>query len=136
MILISYEKEPKQVTATLADYEANFGQCFQAIVCEDTSSGAVVGTAIFFLIWSTWKGRMMYLEDFVVQEKYRRHGIGQLLFDEVLRKSKEQNCQLLKWAVLDWNEPAIKFYAKNNAVFEKDWWFAKIKNLQNDPNYD
>ena len=64
----------------------------------------------------------MYLEDFIVKDIYRRVGVGQQLFDAFLEDSKNQQCKLVKWQVLDWNEPAIKFYQKNNAKFDKEWW--------------
>ena len=78
------------------------------------------------MTYSTWKGRMFYLEDFVVLEAYRRLGLGQMLFDAFLQEAKDQQCRLVKWQVLDWNEPALRFYRKNNAVIEKEWWNGKI----------
>ena len=123
--LAVYEKEPEAVTATLKDYQENFSnQVFDAIVAED--SGKIIGTCIYYLTWSTWKGRMMYLEDFVVNEAYRKKGIGQLLFDSFIDNAKAENAVMVKWQVLDWNEPAIKFYEKNNAIFDKGWWNVKI----------
>ena len=68
----------------------------------------------------------MYLEDFVINEEYRRMGIGQKLFDAVVEESQAQDCKLLKWQVLLWNEPALQFYIKNNAIIEKEWWNGKI----------
>ena len=62
----------------------------------------------------------------VVKEKYRRFGVGQLLFDAFLATAKEKKCALIKWQVLDWNKPALKFYEKNSAIIEKEWWNAKF----------
>lgn len=123
--LAIYENEPDAVTATFEDYQRDFSDgIFQAIVGEH--EGTVIGMTLFYLTYSTWKGRMMYLEDFVIQEAYRRHGVGQILFDAFIEESKKQGTKLVKWQVLDWNEPALNFYRKNGAIIEKEWWNGKM----------
>ncbi len=123
--LAIYERAEEEFTASIEDYERDFDDgVYRAIVAE--AAGEVVGMALYYLTYSTWKGKMMYLEDFVVRETYRRHGVGQLLFDKFLELSKAEGCRLVKWQVLDWNEPAIKFYEKNKATIERDWWNGKI----------
>jgi GNAT superfamily N-acetyltransferase len=123
--LAVYENEPDAVTATLTDYEKNFNaQVFQTIVAEH--NGKTIGACIYYITWSTWKGRMVYLEDFIVTEAYRKKGVGQLLFDQFLVEAKGMNATMVKWQVLDWNEPAIRFYEKNKAIIEKEWWNGKI----------
>ena len=123
--LAIYEKAEQEVTATLEDYHNDFeAGIFQSHVAE--MDGKIVGMVLYYMNYSTWKGRMLYLEDFVVYEAYRRHGIGQLLWDELGEEAKRQGARLLKWQVLDWNEPAIKFYEKNNATIEKEWYNGKI----------
>ncbi len=123
--LALYEKAPKEVTATLLDYEEAFADdIFQALVA--THDDKVVGIAVFYMTWSTWKGRMLYLEDFVVRKQFRKFGIGQKLFDAFIDRARELKCSLVKWQVLDWNEPAIAFYEKNHATIEKEWWNGKI----------
>ena len=123
--LADYEHALDQVSTTVADYEKNFlSRNFDALVAEQ--SGKIVGTAIFYMTWSTWKGRMLYLEDFVVAPELRKLGVGQQLFDAYIAEGKRLSCTLLKWQVLDWNEPAVKFYEKNNATIEKEWWNGKI----------
>ena len=123
--LAIYEKEPEAVTATVEDYLIDFeAGIFQAHVA--TKEDKVIGMALYYMTYSTWKGRMLYLEDFVVFESYRRKGIGQLLFDAVLQEGKDRNCRLVKWQVLDWNDPAVRFYEKNKATIEKEWWNCKI----------
>ncbi len=122
--LAIYEKEPEAVTATVEDYLNDFeAGIFQAHVA--TIEGKVIGMALYYMTYSTWKGRMLYLEDFVVFEEYRQKGIGQLLFDAVLQEGRDRGCRLVKWQVLDWNTPAVKFYEKNNATIEKEWWNCK-----------
>lgn len=123
--LAIYEKEPQAVTATLEDYQNDFKEgVFEANVA--LMGDKIIGTTIFYMSYSTWKGKMLYLEDFVVKENYRQMGVGQLLFDAFLRTAKEKKAVLVKWQVLDWNEPALNFYKKNKAVIETNWWSGKI----------
>jgi len=123
--LAIYENEPLAVTATLEDYKKNFSKnVFDAIVAEQ--DGKIIGTCIYYLTWSTWKGRMLYLEDFVVTEKFRKKGVGQKLFEAFIDEANQLEATLIKWQVLDWNKPAINFYKKNEAIIEKEWWNGKI----------
>lgn len=124
--LAVYEKAPEAVTATLQDYEKNYLEgVFDALVAVD-EQGLVLGTAIYYVCFSTWKGRMLYLEDFVVKESLRGQGTGKLLFDALLREAVNLDCRLVKWQVLEWNEPALNFYGKYQAIIEKEWWNGKI----------
>jgi len=123
--LAVYEKAEDQLIIDIPYYEREFEEgTFSAIVAE--AQEQVIGICIYYLTYSTWKGRMMYLEDFVVDQRYRHQGVGQMLFDSFIQESKDQNCSMVKWQVYDWNEPAIKFYEKNNAYIEKGWWNGKI----------
>ena len=122
--LALYENAPEQVTTTVEDYEKNFlSGVFDATVAE--MNGEIVGMVLFYICWSTWKGRMLYLDDFVVKENLRQLGIGQMLFDQLFIDAKKRGCKLVKWQVLDWNEPALKFYEKNKSIIEKEWWNGK-----------
>ena len=106
--LAVYEKEPEAVTATLNDYYLDWdANIFQVLVAEREK--VVVGIAIYYMTYSTWKGKMLYLEDFVIDQKFRKLGIGQLLFDAFLKEAKSLDAKLVKWQVLDWNQPAIQF---------------------------
>lgn len=123
--LAVYEKEPEAVETTPAEYLEDFRNgLFEATVAE--VDGQVVGMTLYYMAYSTWRGKMLYLDDFVVNEAYRQHGIGQLLFDAFVEEGRERGCRLVKWQVLDWNEPALKFYRKNNAIIETNWWNGKI----------
>lgn len=123
--LAIYEHAEEELIATIEDYEKDFkAHYFEALVAEHEST--IVGISIYYKTYSTWKGRMLYLEDFVVKESYRKKGIGQLLFDAFIARSKDLDCKMVKWQVLDWNEPAIAFYKKNKATIEKEWWNGKI----------
>jgi len=123
--LAIYEKAEPEFVATLADYQADFtAGIFQSHVAE--IAGEVVGMVLYYMTYSTWKGRMLYLEDFVVQEAFRGQGVGELLFQAFLDEAKRRECRLVKWQVLDWNTPALRFYEKFQAIIEKDWWNGKI----------
>ncbi len=122
--LAIYENEPDAVTAKLSEYESAFeDSIFEALVAEH--NGQILGMTLYYMTFSTWKGKMLYLEDFVVLEAHRKLGIGQLLFDQLIEVAKAKSCKLIKWQVLDWNVPALNFYYKNNAVIEKNWWTGK-----------
>ncbi len=123
--LAIYERAEDAFTATLADYEADFeAGIYEALVAE--VAGEIRGMALYYMAYSTWKGRMLYLEDFVVRQTQRRAGLGQLLFEAFVEEAKRKGCRLIKWQVLDWNEPALAFYRKNDAIIETEWWNGKI----------
>jgi len=84
-------------------------------------SGEVVGLALCYMRYSTWKGPVLYLEDLIVKEVHRGQGIGEMLFREVLKETLNRGCFSLHWQVLDWNEPAIRFYQKFNAESSSEW---------------
>ncbi len=123
--LATYEKAKHEFVVTLEAYKRDMkANIFEALVAEQ--EGQIIGMALYYMAYSTWKGRMMYLEDFVVKEAYRQQGVGQLLFDAFVAEAKAQKCSCAKWQVLDWNTPAVKFYEKNNAIIEKEWWNGKL----------
>ena len=123
--LAEYEKAGDQVWTNVDIYYQDFNSGhFKSIVADQKDK--ILGTCIYYPAYSTWKGKMMYLEDFVILPEYRRMGIGQRLFDYFIEVSKADGCKLIKWEVLDWNEPAIKFYEKNNAKIKKNWWDGLI----------
>jgi len=123
--LAVYEKAGDQVTASLADYQNDFSAgLFECLVAE--SDEGIIGMMLYYMTYSTWKGKMVYLEDFVVNEAYRKKKVGQMLFNAFLSEAENKKARLVKWQVLDWNEPAIKFYEKNEATIEKEWWNCKV----------
>ncbi len=123
--LAVYENEPDAVTATLEDYKSDFKNgVFESQVAQ--FDGKIVGMIIYYMTYSTWKGKMLYLEDFVVNQQYRNLGIGQYLFDAFLQEGHAKGARLVKWQVLDWNQPALAFYEKNKAIIEKNWWNGKL----------
>jgi GNAT superfamily N-acetyltransferase len=123
--LARYEKAEEAFTATVEEYREDFSNgVYQALVAE--AEGQVVGMALYYMTYSTWKGKMLYLEDFVIRESHRRMGIGALIFDAFLEEARELGCKLVKWQVLDWNKPALDFYARYYAIIEREWWNGKI----------
>ena len=86
----------------------------------------IVGISLYYFRYSTWRGKMLYMEDIIVTEKQRGKGLGKLLFDKVLEISKEKGCSGMVWQVLDWNEPAIKFYKNYGAAIEDGWLNASV----------
>lgn len=126
--LATYEKAPGEVTVSLEHFEeSGFGPnpVWWAFVAEETdpaAGGAVIQAfALYYIRYSTWKGQRMYLEDILVTEKMRGKNIGQQLFDRLVVEAKERKLNGIIWQVLDWNEPAIGFYKKNNATFDAGW---------------
>ena len=120
--LALYEKAPQEVTISLEQLrEDGFGtrRLFECIIAE--FEGRVVGMAFYYFRYSTWKGKFLYLEDFVVSESFRGKGIGAQLFDAVMQVSLSEACVGMTWQVLDWNEPALHFYKKYGAHLDGEW---------------
>ena len=129
--LALYEKAPEQVTVTLAEFEdAGYGNnpVWKAFVAEVDNE--IVGFALYYVRYSTWKGNRMYLEDLIITEKMRGNGIGKFLFDRLIQEAKELGFSGMVWQVLDWNEPAINFYKKYGANFDAGWLNASISREQ------
>ena len=120
--LAIYEDGLDQVSNTIKKMEEDgFGEhpIYGLLVAE--SQEAIIGTAIYYYRYSTWKGKRMYLEDLIVTEEKRGEGAGKMLFDEVLAVGKRTKCTGMMWQVLDWNEPAINFYKKYETNFDGEW---------------
>ncbi|MBV8390451.1 MAG: GNAT family N-acetyltransferase [Mucilaginibacter sp.] len=120
--LALFEKAPEEVTVTLQEFEnAGFGErpVWKTFVAE--VDGIIVGFALYYIRYSTWKGCRMYLEDLIVTEGWRGKGVGKLLFDRLIVEAREMGFNGMSWQVLDWNEPAIKFYKKYEAALDGSW---------------
>ena len=129
--LAVYERAPEEVTVTLAEFEeAGFGlkpvwKAFVAVL-DDT----IVGFALYYVRYSTWKGCRLYLEDFIVTGSHRGKGIGKLLFDTIVLEAYEKGFNGMTWQVLDWNEPALNFYKKYEAGVEAGWLNGSLSKHQ------
>lgn len=120
--LALFEKEPDAVIITIKDLEDDgFGNTpqFHCFVAEIDSK--IVGLALIYNRYSTWKGRAIHLEDLIVSATMRGKGIGSKLLDKVVKYGYELGVKRISWEVLDWNEPAITFYKKNGANVMRDW---------------
>ena len=125
--LALFEKAPEQVTNTVNDMEEDgFGKnpVFNFYVAE--LNNKIIGIAVYFIKYSTWKGKGLYLDDLFVTEKFRGKGIGKKLFDIIIEEAKKINAKQLHWQVLDWNTPAIDFYKKYGATIDAEWLDCKL----------
>ncbi len=127
--LAEFERAPQEVEVTLEELEKDsFGQkpIFEFFVAEDTEKDKVVGLALYFYSYSTWKGKCIYLEDLIVTEAYRGQGIGKQLLERVIQKAKEEDARRVVWQVLDWNTPAIEFYKSIGASVLSEWLTCRL----------
>ena len=120
--LAEFENAPDQVTNTTERLENDgFGNqpVYDLFVAE--SENKIIGMAITYFRYSTWKGKNLYIEDLIINEKFRREGIGLKIFEEVKKFAKNTSCVGISLQVLDWNKIGINFYKKLNMKFDKEW---------------
>ncbi len=125
--LANFEKEPDAVLVTVDDLiRDGFGAVplFHVFVAEVKEE--IVGIALYYYRYSTWKGKIIHLEDLVVKDKMRGTGLGYALYSEIIKQGKRDNVRRIDWHVLDWNTTAIDFYEKSGAVVLKDWYLAQM----------
>ena len=129
--LANYEKSLDEVTITLEDLENDgFGDrpWFWFLVAEDNNR--IIGLSFYWIRYSTWKGKFLFLEDFVIKKEYRRVGIGSKLFEATIKICQKLELNGMIWQVLDWNTPAIEFYKKYNASISTDWYNGTLSKHQ------
>jgi len=129
--LAKYENAIDQVTITLKELEKDgFGdsQYYKFLVAEIDEK--IIGLSFYWFRYSTWKGRFLFLEDFIIKEKYRRSGVGSKLFEATIKICQELKMNGMCWQVLDWNKNAIEFYNKYNAEISNSWLNGKLTNQQ------
>jgi len=133
--LAAFEKEPDAVLVTVDDLiRDGFGPVplFYVFVAEvesdpspaqqrDEQAKQIVGIALYYYRYSTWKGKTIHLEDLVVKDKMRGTGLGYALYSEIIKQAKKDKVRRIEWNVLDWNTPAIEFYEKSGAKVLRDW---------------
>ena len=129
--LAHYEKAPEQVTVSMEHFEnSGFGPqpVWWAIVAE--MDDRVEGFALYYIRYSTWKGQRMYLEDILVTEAMRGKGAGALLMNELMKIARQKNLNGITWQVLNWNEPAIRFYQKIDGIRMDPEWVNVMLDFQ------
>lgn len=120
--LAEFEKEPNAVEISVKDLEKDgFSEnpLFQTFVAEVENE--VVGVALYYYRYSTWKGKTIHLEDLVVKENKRATGVGFALYSEIIKQGQKEGVKRIEWNVLDWNTNAIQFYEKSGATILDDW---------------
>jgi len=125
--LAIYERAEQEVSNTVDQLlRDGFGEdpVYELLVAE--TEGKVVGMALWYTKYSTWKGKCGYLEDLVVQADLRGRGIGKALFLEVAKACAHRGYGRMEWQVLDWNEPAIGFYRSLGAGLDPEWLNGKL----------
>lgn len=129
--LAVYEREPDAVVVDEEELiRDGFGEnsAYGLFVGEDSKQ--IVGIALYYFRYSTWNGKVLYLEDLIVTEAERGKGYGRLLLNAILKEAEEQNCRLCTWQVLDWNEPSINFYKSIGADLDETWINCTVKKAQ------
>ncbi len=128
--LAVFEREPNAVVVTAADLVRDGFQenpLFTTFVAE--VNGEIVGMALFYYRYSTWKGKTIHLEDLILKENYRKQGIGFALYQKVIETGSREGVRRIEWNVLDWNTPAINFYEKTGAKILNDWRVVQLDEI-------
>ncbi|MFI5148999.1 MAG: GNAT family N-acetyltransferase [Bacteroidia bacterium] len=129
--LATFEKATDEVEVSLEDLEEDgFGErpIFRFVVAE--TDERIVGMALYYIKYSSWKGKCVFLEDIIVTESFRRYQIGKKLFSEVVKAAKQMRVKRVEWQVLDWNAPAIRFYENYDTQFMKEWISCRLTEEQ------
>lgn len=124
--LASYEKAYGEVITTVDDLKKHL---FEDNICHSIvalHNDVIVGFALYYISYSTWKGKCLYLEDFYVQPKHRKKGIGEQLFKKTIQIAKLMKAKRMDWQVLNWNEIAINFYKKQGTKLDSSWINGRI----------
>lgn len=125
--LAVFEREPDAVVVTVDDLVRDGfsdSPLFHTFVAEE--DGTIIGMALYYYRYSTWKGKTLHLEDLIVRESQRGSGAGSALYAAVIQQGKREGVRRIEWAVLDWNAPAITFYEKSGARVFSDWRVAQM----------
>lgn len=124
--LAVFEKEFNEPENSFDQFTEDFNNNLYGCLVAFNADG-IIGMALYFYGYSTWKGKMLYLDDLVVKESYRQQKIGSQLFNAIIDIAKNESANVVRWQVLDWNQPAISMYEKVNASFGKDWWNCQLE---------
>jgi len=123
--LAIFENEPNAVEVTLKELTNDFfNESFSCLVAEQQNK--IVGIALYYHRYSTWKGKTIHLEDLMVTQSQRGKGVGKALLNEVVSIARKTNLRRVEWNVLDWNTPAIDFYKSVGATVFNDWLVVQL----------
>jgi len=123
--LADFENEPNAVQVTVTDLEKDYeNKLFNCLVAEDQNT--IVGIALYYNRYSTWKGKTIHLEDLMVTKNQRGRGVGKALLNAVVEKAKADKLRRVEWNVLDWNTPAIDFYKSVGATVFNNWLVVQL----------
>lgn len=129
--LAAFEKAPNEVEVTIDEMnEWGFGNDKQFDFYVAIENSTIIGIALYYFKYSTWKGKCLFLEDIIVTETHRGKGLGKLLFDKVVQVAKQEKVRRMEWQVLDWNIPAIEFYKKYHTNLDGEWINCKLTDHQ------
>lgn len=131
--LAEFERAPEAVVNTEKMLlEDGFGKksIYKVFVAEEAATNDIIGMALYYTAYSTWKGKIFYVDDIIVTQNYRRNGIGAQLMHLIIKEAYEQGVNMVKWQVLDWNTPAIEFYKKMGVEFDAGWVDCKMSKQQ------
>ncbi len=124
--LAIYEKEPQEVSNTIPELRNHLFEeklCSAIVASKDEE---IIGFALYYTSYSTWKGKCLYLEDFFVKQEHRKLGVGSMLFKNIIKIAENNKAKRLDWLVLDWNNPAIAFYKKHKTELDSAWICGRI----------
>jgi len=129
--LADYENALHKVHINISDLEQDgFGKkpLFYFLVAEKNNK--IIGMALYYIKYSTWEGKCLFLEDFIVQKEFRRNNVGKLLFDNIIKIAQKNQMNRIMWQVLGWNKLAINFYKKYNANISDEWLNGQLNKDQ------
>lgn len=123
--LAEFEKASHEVSISIDELSRDFeNNLFNCLVAEENNS--IVGLALYYNRYSTWKGKTIHLEDLIVTQKHRGKGVGKGLLDAIVAKAKSEKLRRVEWNVLDWNTPAIEFYKNVGANVLENWFVVQL----------
>lgn len=129
--LAVFENEPNAVELTEADLlRDGFGEVPLFFFYVAEVEAKIVGLALCFYKYSTWKGKTIHLEDLIVAKEHRNNGIGKQLLNQIIEVAQTEKVQRLEWNVLDWNTNAIDFYKKTGAEILNEWLLVRLNKKQ------
>jgi GNAT superfamily N-acetyltransferase len=119
-VLADFEESPGEVRISAPELVSDFKEgLFDFVIAE--VDGVVVGMALYFFRYSTWKGKTLYLEDLVVDNEFRNRGIGRDIMDQLIAIARQNGCYQMNWQVLNWNDDAVRLYERIGAKLDTGW---------------